>query len=208
MYAAPVVPEISLYADGRLLTTRYDGTRWLIQEQRLTTRTYRRIYRDARLAGLGKARMYRSRVQLLDAAPTDVTLLADGRRHVSTIMPGAGGWRVWLIERLSDQLQSMPPAGPAATYRPTRTAIVAWTLSGRPSAAEMTGPEPRPWPLQPFPTGRSVACTVASSADIDAVTRLAGGNPEKVRWRSGQELHLVRFRPLLPDEGTCAGLTH
>lgn len=208
------VPDISVYGDGRVLTTAIDLTSYPVRQgvndQRLSGVAYRRVYRDARLAGLAQSRIFHSDKQILDAGPTVVTLLADGGWHTSKVEPGAGGARVWLIDRLISHLRSLPRGdlvGPPGTYRPTRMAIVAWrstagTSGGLPEAGPVA-----PWPLRPLTGGEQATCTLLAVADAEAAARLAGSAQPNTRWRSGADLYAVLFRPLLPDEADCTAVT-
>ncbi|TDD94648.1 hypothetical protein [Actinomadura rubrisoli] len=204
------VPDISVYGDGRVLSTAIDldasPARQVVRDQRLTRMAYRRIYRDARLAGLGTARTFRSDEQIPDAGPTVITLLADGGRHVSTVQAGAGGVRVWMVHRLAGHLRSLPRgdlARPPVVYRPARMALVAWRL---PASASGSEDPVTPWTLRPLAAGQQATCTLLAGRDVEAAARLAGSAPSNTSWRSGVNLYAVVFRPLLPDEKDCAAV--
>ncbi|WP_203859764.1 hypothetical protein [Plantactinospora mayteni] len=215
------VPDISVYGDGRVLTTAIDlaasPAREVVKDQRLTHIAYRRVYRDAHLAGLGRSRSFHSDQQILDAGPTVVTLLAGGRRHVSTVQPGASGARVWLINRLANHLRSLPRSDlerPPVTYRPERMAIVAWQSQEKWQSQESSsgsspdaGTTVTPWPLRPLPAGQQATCTLLTGADSEVAARLADSAAPNTAWRSGPNLYAVLFRPLLPDETDCTALT-
>jgi hypothetical protein len=117
------VPGISVYGDGRMVTTLPD--RQAVQDQQLTHMAYRRVYRDARLAGLATSRTLHSREQIPDAGPTVLTFLAGGRHKVTTVQPGARGLRVWMINRLIDHLRSLPSGDllRRPVYHPAQMAI-------------------------------------------------------------------------------------
>jgi hypothetical protein len=208
------VPAISVYGDGRVLTTAADLTRSpprsFVKDQRLTRAAYRRVYRDAHLAGLTKSRTFSEDETTFDAGPTRVTLLAGGRRQESTVAPGAGGPRVWLIERLAEHLRSLPRGDlsrPWGSYRPARLAII--SALAPESASEGPTPVP-PWPLGPLgppSAGRRAACVVVTGADADAAARLVGSAPWERQWRHGPTRYQVRIRPMLPDEKDCAAVT-
>ncbi|GLY88076.1 hypothetical protein Airi02_060050 [Actinoallomurus iriomotensis] len=199
------VPDISVYGDGRMVITLPD--RRMVTDQRLTYPAYRRVYRDARLAGLAASRTLHGKERMPDAGPTVVTLLAGGRPEVTTVQPGAGGVRAWLINRLIGRLRSLPPGdlrSPPATYRAARMAIIAW----RPQETALD-PAARvvSWTLRPPPASRQATCTLLTGTDAEAAARLAASAPPGSYWRSGSHLYAVIFRPLLPDEPDCAAAT-
>jgi hypothetical protein len=140
-----------------------------------------------------------------------VTLLADDRRHASIVQAGAGGVRVWMINRLARHLRSLPRGDllrPPVTYRPERMAIVAWRPAKDPSVGSPgSGTQVTPWPLRPLAAGQFVTCTLLTGVDAEAAARLAGSAPPTTQWRSGPGQYTVTFRPLLPDETDCAGIT-
>ncbi|WP_141579320.1 hypothetical protein [Actinomadura sp. WMMA1423] len=208
------VPDISVYGDGRVLTTAIDlaesPARDVVKDHRLTRTAYRRLYRDARLAGLTTSRTFHSKEQTADGGLTVVTFLADRRQHASTVQAGAGGVRVWMINRLARRLRALPRGDllrPPVAYRPERMAIVAWRPAKDPSGdSPGSGTQAAPWPLRPLPAGRSATCTLLTGADAEAAARLAGSASTTAQWRSGPGLYTVIFRPLLPDETDCAAI--
>jgi hypothetical protein len=208
------VPDISVYGDGRVLTTATEFAefrfREVVKDQQLTRLAYRRVYRDAHLAGLAKSRSFDSDAQWPDAGPTVVTLMAGDRQHVSTVAPGASGARVWLIERLADHLRSLPRSDlvrPPVTYSPTRTAMVAWQVGEHSSeSSPHGGTQVTQWPLSPIAADRQPSCTLLRGTDAEAVARLAGSASPDTRWRSGAHLYTMALRPLLPDETDCTAV--
>lgn len=209
------VPDISVYGDGRVLSLAIDlarsPAREVVRDQRLTPMAYRRVYRDARLAGLATSRTFRSEQQIPDAGPTVITLLAGGRRHVSTVHAGADGARVWMINRLAGHLRSLPHSDlvrPPTTYRPARMAILAWQPPKNSSGdSRGAGTQVTPWTLPPLAAGQQMTCTLLAGDEAEAATRLAGSARPDTQWRSGPDLYAVRFRPLLPDEADCNAVT-
>jgi hypothetical protein len=205
------IPDISVYGDGRVVSREIDlaksPAREIVRDRRLTPMAYRRVYRDARLAGLATSRTFHSEQQILDAGPTVITLLAGGRRHVSTMQAGAGGIRVWMINRLAGHLRSLPRSDlvrPPVTYRPARMAILAW----QPPAGNSPdyGTQITLWTLRPLVAGRQPTCTLLTGDDAEAAARLATSAPPNTRWRSGPNLYSVLFRPLVPDETDCTAV--
>jgi hypothetical protein len=205
------VPDISVYSDGRVLTTAIDlakmPAREVVRDQQLTGMAYRRVYRDAYLAGLAKSRVFNSDAEVSDGGSTVVTFLAGGRQRVSTVQEGSGDIRVWLIDRLVRHLQSLQSSDlvrPPTTYRPARMAIVAQLYSaGLPDASTKV----RLWPLRPLTADQQATCTLLTGADVEAAAQLAESAPPYTQWRSGPNLYYVFFRPLLPDETDCTAIT-
>lgn len=199
------VPDISVYGDGRVITTLPD--RQVVKDQRLTHMAYRRVYRDARLAGLSVSRTLHSGEQILDAGPTVLTLLAGGRHKVTTVQPGARGVRVWMINRLIDGLRSLSRGDllrPPVTYRPAQMAVIAW----RPQETALAPTHQTvPWTLRPLPASQHATCTLFNGTEAEAAARLAASAPSGTYWRSGSRIYSVVFRPLLPDESGCAAIS-
>ncbi|GAA2603847.1 hypothetical protein GCM10010411_42490 [Actinomadura fulvescens] len=212
------VPDLSLYGDGRLIVTSLDldrmPARELVRDMRLTDRAYREIYRDARLAGLGDARVIKSDVQVLDGGSTKITLLANGRPRVTTLESGAAGPRVWLIDQLLKRLalgksKGEPSRsdliGPARPYQPTRIALLAHEVPKNDTGtASQTSPAPqiRPWPLHSLSPG---ACTLHAGSEAATIGQLLESAP-KTHWASQSRHYALTARPLLPDETDCASL--
>jgi hypothetical protein len=214
------VPDISIYGDGRMvIKTIYLTTtpaREVVMDQRLTRMAYRRVYRDARLAGLGSSRTFTSHKQIIDGGRTDITLLARGKPRRSSLPSGADGVRVWLINRLLKKLRSLH-AGDLARrpvpYQPARLALVSHAAPEHDTSMPITQ-----WPLAPLPatapgtatgaaTGTATAaCTALAGADAAKAARLARTSPATY-WRSGDTVYSIAFRPLLPDEGDCTAVT-
>ncbi|WP_199516611.1 hypothetical protein [Nucisporomicrobium flavum] len=75
-------------------------------------------------------------------------------------------------------------------------------------------PSPAPahrWPGPPLPgsavaSGGGLSCTVVTAAEADRVREAATHASVLTPWRSAGRLWDVTFRPLLPDEHTCADL--
>jgi hypothetical protein len=89
-------------------------------------------------------------------------------------------------------------------YEPERLAVLAVevpTADGRRSAAR--------WPLSPVGQGAMVAgarCSVVSGPDLRTANRRSRTARPGTRWLSGGKTYVIRVRPLLPDESTCADL--
>lgn len=203
------VPDISVYGDGRTVTTGYDLTaspaRQVVKDQRLTRMAYRRLYRDARLAGLGSSRTFTSHEQISDGGRTDITLLAERKPHLTKMPAGSDGVRVWLIHRMLKRLNALPAGDlvrPPVIYRPARLAVVSHPAPEHDSQTPIVQ-----WPLPPLPVSTATTCTVLSGADTDRALQLAQTTSPTPYWRSGKSTYTVTFRPLLPDERDCTAVT-
>lgn len=191
------VPNVSLYGDGRLLTTKTASGGYLsreaIRDQRLTRGAYERFHRDARMAGFAAPRTYEGGSDVRDGALTTVTFLADGRHRTTRI--GAGGLRPRLARRLIDRLLDVPPEdlrSPATEYEPERLAVIA-------SRVPPDGALSRSWPLAPL----AEPCLLLTGPDARKAAYLASSNRPFGHWQSGPHHYSVSFRPLLPDESRC-----
>ncbi|MFG2005748.1 hypothetical protein ACGFNU_42030 [Spirillospora sp. NPDC048911] len=207
------VPDLSLYGDGRLIITSLDlermPARELVKDMRLTDRAYRQIYRDARLAGLAESRTVEGNPHILDGGLTEITLLADGKPHVTAVHAGAGGVRVWLIDQLLDRLalgktKGEPPrsdlAGPSRLYQPARIALLSREI---PKSDTSSNAQVRPWPLQPLVAS---ACTLHAGSEAASISQLVEPVSPNTHWASQGRRFVLTARPLLPDEADCASL--
>ncbi|GLZ07250.1 hypothetical protein Acsp03_47160 [Actinomadura sp. NBRC 104412] len=202
------VPELTVYGDGRIIVVR---TTWgtvayrRILDGRLTVDAYRKLYKDGLLAGLGTSRAHRAGGRVLDAGSTHVEFLSGGRRHTTIIQQGASGPRKRLIERLVKRLTALRDDDlirAPITYRPERTAMVAW----RPDRASFGKAEREErWPLRTLPEGDPAGCTVLTPTEAQETQRVIS-SAGSVNWRSGGHLYNVLLRPLLPDEKDCTAL--
>jgi hypothetical protein len=207
--AAASVPEFSLYGGGLVVIPGDPaGAMQSARTFQLTDTAYRDIYRRAVAAGLDTARRI-DRPTAPDAPTLTITLLSDGEPRTTVVTAPHGKDRD--RDRIAEFRRSLQPfaqrrealvSGPSA-YRPAKVAVIAtW------SAAAATAPAPD-WPFEPLASGERVAsglCQTYTGERLDQLVRLAGGITPTTRFRSGDSLFYVVFRPLLPDESGCTGL--
>jgi hypothetical protein len=204
-------PELTVYGDGRVITTAGLDTRGpnisvRLWDVRLTGAAYRKMYQEAHEAGLGTAQTVDKEKSAQDGRVLEVEFLVDGKRRFTTVPAGATSYRAWRIMRLLGRLTLMPGrvsgeiVAPARDLPSDRMAIVAARVHG-PSAA----PE-KPWPLaRPLADGVPVSCTVLTGTEARDAWWLTDRIDGRQRWRSGGHLYMVNFRQLLPDED-CASV--
>ena len=202
------VPDLTVYGDGRIIvakTTYGAVASTRIMDGRLTAGAYRKLYKDGLLAGLSTSRTHHADELIFDAGSTQVEFLSGGLRHTTTIRQGASGPREWLVERLTERFTAMRDDDlirPPITYRPERTAMVAW----RPDRMSYGKAErEQRWPLRPLPEGDPAGCTVLDWAQAQETKRVIS-SAGSVNWRSGGHLYNVLLRPMLPDEKDCTAL--
>jgi hypothetical protein len=194
------LPAFSLYGEGWVVVAGDPaGALQQAREFQLPAEEYERLVVDAGAAGLGQARDYE------ETASTDASLLkvslrtADGLQATRIAAPEA---RTWLPGMVVNYVQRLPRA-PRGTreFQPTALAVLATGgVSDGPTTA---------WPLHPLTEGVRTyegMCTVVTGDELATVTRLAADAQQQTRWSSGGSLYTVSFRPLLPDERTCADI--
>lgn len=190
------LPAFSLYGGGRVVVPGDPaGALQQAREFRLPAEEYEQLVADAGAVGLGQAR------DREETASTDASLLkvllrtADGMQATRIAAPEAGDMVVDYVQRLP-----RAPRG-AREFRPAAVAVLATGgVSDGPTTA---------WPLHPLSEGVRTyegMCTVVTGDALAAVTRLTANARQETRWSSGGSLYAVSFRPLLPDEHTCADL--
>jgi len=207
--AGAPLPEFSLYGDGRVIvSTGRRGALATADEYRLSADGYRKIYRSALAAGLGRGRTL-ERAPSPDAPVLTLQLLVNGTVHTTQVIaPTAGdadrralaAFRATL--RPGSWSASDRAAGPAP-YRPDRLAAVATWFAAR---ADPGAPR---WPFADLAQGTRVSaglCSVHTGAALATAVRLAAAQTPSTRWASDGNLYYVAFRPLLPDEAGCAAL--
>lgn len=110
------------------------------------------------------------------------------------------------VNELNDLTAGLTPVA----YRPT-------TLAGIVQPYQNDGdnslplPEKIAWPGPALPgekilEGTEITCVLAMGPQLDAVWQAASKANTRTRWTSAGKTWSVRFRPLLPDETTCADL--
>jgi hypothetical protein len=93
-------------------------------------------------------------------------------------------------------LADLPVSSGDELYEPTALAVIA----GNPAEPEEgIEPEMRDWPLDDLVSG----CSAVRGDDLSRVLKAASTANQLTRWRSGNEVFGVTFRPLLPHEHGC-----
>ncbi|PRX04744.1 UNVERIFIED_ORG: hypothetical protein CLV66_1067 [Actinomadura viridilutea] len=196
------LPDFSLYADGRAVFAQGAHAQ-TATEYRLTPDALRRLLDEARAAGLARSRTRAPRQQVADAFIVEITM---GGARTRIVHPeGVDDPAVRFLDRLHPpSWAASDQAGPSRPYRPARVAVLAGRVGADTGAHGV-----RAWPLAPLGRGERAAgrlCTVLTGRDAATAARLAAQNRFDTAWRSDGRLYAVRFRPLLPDEETCADL--
>ncbi|TMM29749.1 MAG: hypothetical protein E6F99_29650 [Actinobacteria bacterium] len=205
------MPEFSLYGGGHVVVPAdRRGALQTARSYQLTASAYRRIYRQAYAAGLDRPRRI-DQPPAADAPTLTVTLrTADGTQTTTVTTPDRSDPQ---RDPITTWRRSLQPgtwphgdvtAGPV-DYQPTRLAATAtWTAS----ASTATQPI-QAWPLDPLDTGTTVEggqCHTYTGDRLTQAQDLATTATPGTRWSSGNDIYLVAFRPLLPNETDCASL--
>lgn len=101
-----------------------------------------------------------------------------------------------------------------ATYEAESVAVFVRTNQAEDGSDDAPEPATRDWPLgdlagagEPYEGFDDTRCLVLTGADAQTVLTAAADAKEGDRWRSGNAEYDVVFRPLLPDETSCADLS-
>ena len=212
------LPRLSVYGDGRVIilgptTLEFPGPALPnVQEFRLTREGLTRVVDDARNAGLlDDPPPDYGDPGITDQATTTVTVRTNGttRRVAVYALNFSDGVTVEqrenrqrlerLIQRAGDpDLQRRDVlAGSERRYEPASLAVLV-----RPS--DMTDGDVRDWPLGDL---AGTDCVVLTGADAATASAAARGTSDGDAWESAGATYTVTFRPLLPDERTCADVS-
>jgi hypothetical protein len=215
------LPQLSVFGDGRVVVIgptalQYPGPALPnLQEFRVTHAGLARILEAARAAGLlDDAVPDYGDPGVTDQATTTVTVRADGvtrrvdvyalgfRGRVSGVTPEQSEQRDRLqqfIELAGDAgaLGDDVVAGSERRYEPTAFAV-------RVEPANASDGETHAWPLGDL---AGAECAVHASADLARALDVARTAHEGDVWESAGATYTVAFRPLLPDERTCADVS-
>jgi hypothetical protein len=106
--------------------------------------------------------------------------------------------------------------GPELLGEEPYTPVAIAVLSGEPSAPKIPrrndpNQPDRVWPGptlpgEPIGTQRGFACLLVTGSDVAAVRSAAEPAPDTTWWTFGGQRWRIDFRPLLPDETSCADL--
>jgi hypothetical protein len=228
--AVSELPELSVYGDGRVITTGpildiYPGPALPgVLLQHIGPDRVRSLAKRSLEAGVGTG-MDLGMPNVADAPATSITVLAEsGLLTTSAVALDIGdddrlsGGQQEARKRLTDLVRSLRDLpgtlGKGAVdepvpYVPAKMAAVAhrWTEGQGGMPAD---PPPVDWPgAAPLPgdpvQGRSgVNCLIADAGPVLAAAKAANA---RTPWVSGGTRWEVGFRPLLPEETSCADLT-
>jgi hypothetical protein len=212
------LPRLSVYGDGRVIilgpnTLEFPGPALPnAQEFRLTRKGLSRVVDDAREAGL------------LDDPPPDYgdPGITDQARTTVAVSVGGTTRRVAvyalnfsdgvtaeqrenrqrlerLIQHAGDPDAQRPVVVPGSERRYEPTALVV-----RVEPANASDGETHAWPLGDL---AGAECAEHTRADLARALDVARTAHEGDAWESAGATYTVTFRPLLPDERTCADLS-
>ncbi len=223
------LPLITVYGDGRVIT---EGPMIEIYPApampNVLVRTIPhaavdQLVRLAIDAGVGSGADY-GQPPIADAPSTQVTVLTDEGALVSranalgmdehgvTEAQAANRRQLQgLVDKLTD-LSALPgaDAGEEQSYEPTALAAVSWPFVDPESEDVPEQPEIA-WPGPALPGDEltnfgGLNCLIVSGAELPAVLEAAAGANVLTPWVSDGQRWSVAFRPLLPEESTCADL--
>jgi hypothetical protein len=228
------LPIVSVYADGRAflqgpVPAIYPGAAWPnVQVLELGRDGVQALADRASAAGVTETGDLGT-PPLADVPSTRFTLVTSDARYVREVygltetadMPDSGltdeqvaaRQRLYeLFGELGDLAVAQAPGDVPQPWTPVAVAAVVrpWTAAEE-DMAQGPDPEPLPWPGPALPgeqLGAGISCVVATGEQATAVIEAARNanaltpwsTPDGARWA-------VSFRPLLPDESTCADLT-
>ena len=229
-FVAGQLPLVSVYADGRVfgmgpMAAISPPFAWPdLQVRRIPVEQVRGLVARAVAAGVGDTTDAGS-PPLADAPTTRFTLVtAEGRvvRDVHALREGGrarnltDGQRAARAELLAlwEELLEVaqPMDGSPEVYEPPAVAAVVapWTAPGERGSGMHVGGPPRAWPGPPLPgepVGPDVGCVVATGDEARAVRAAVDRASVRTPWQTPDgALWSVTFRPLLPDESSCADL--
>lgn len=224
------LPIFTLYGDGRVITQGAQIAIYpapalpSVSVRTISPSAVGDLVRLALDAGVGQGRDYGT-PQVTDLPSTRFTVVASGGVRQTEVYAlgvdhGVTGPQLAARQRLTDlinKLTDLPgtlgeaAAGEETQYEPTALAVLSrpWTEPG----VEEPQQEERPWPGPALPgspvmdPSLGVSCLTVTGAELDTVLEAAGSANQLTPWVWDGQRYLVHFRPLLPDEATCADLT-
>jgi hypothetical protein len=224
------VPDLTVYADGRVIAPGpviaiYPGPALPnIQVQTVTPQAVRALVGLAIAARVGAAVDF-GQPRVSDGTSTRITVLTSAGKQVSTVyMLGMDNGLTAdqraaraplrdLLAKLGDLPGTLgaDQVGPSSPYAPNALAAVDSPWVDVPGAGGLTEPE-QAWPGPPLPgdkigpSGGNLSCVTVSGPQLATVLDAAQHANELTPWTWGGGRYRMQFRPLLPDESSCAEL--
>ncbi len=226
------LPILSVYGDGRVIS---EGPVIAIFPSpalpNLLVRTISPAGVDALVTralaqGVGRARDF-GQPPIADAPSTRFTVLTDDGPKVTEVYAldmGDEGSGLTAeqrsarraLQQLLEDLNDLPKTlGPEASdeqepYQPKAVAAIshAWSdpqSPGQPAQPERAFPGPA-LPGEPISNLAGLGCVIVTGADVAPVLEAAASANVLTPWTSDGRRWYVGFRPLLPEESTCADL--
>jgi len=225
------LPVISVYGDGRVVTEGpviaiYPGPALPnVQVQKISVAEVDKLVKLGVAAGVGVSADY-GQPGVADAPDTKFAVLTASGLKTSQVYAlgeaaGSGLTDAQIQARAKlkaylDQLTDLPKtlgkdAVSASTpYEPTAVAAVSgpWNAdsSGVGQQPEIAWPGPA-LPGQPVRPGFELGCVTVTGNELAATLDAAKKANAATPWTSGGKRWSVAFRPLLPDEASCADLS-
>lgn len=222
------LPLFSLYADGRALTEgpvtlKYPGPALPnLQEITISPERVRALTTEAVAAGVraggdfgipGVADAPSTRITVLTEngeQSVEVMALSDASPDDAALTKEQHAARKKLSDFLASLTRMVAEAGsPAAkAYQPERVAVLAQPYQ---DTGDGVGGAPVAWPGPELPGGLlnpnlKINCLTVEGTRKDAVWAAAEKANARTPWESGGKKWQIEFRPLLPDETSCASL--
>lgn len=221
------IPEISVYADGRVITPGpvpaiYPGPALPnILVQMVDPATVKALVAEAK--AVVKPGTDYGRPGVADAQTTQVTVDTGYGRQVVAVealteaqpndprLTAAQKQARAKLAAFVKKLSGLPAdkgVSPAVAYQPSRLAVLSQAYA--PQSSEPAGTRktwvgaalPGPW-LYP---NTKVGCQAFTGAAKDKILAAAKASNKTTPWADGGKQYLLTFRPLLPDEASCAVL--
>jgi hypothetical protein len=225
------LPIVSVYGDGRVITpgpttSIYPGPALPnVLVRKVTADGVDSLVTRALDHGVGRD-VDRGQVEIMDAPGTRFTVLTDSgllvtdvyaldftekSRNLTDSQRSARRALLDLLDDLDNLPRTLgPDAGDVQPYGPTAIAAITRMWTEPASSSQPSQPE-RAWPGPTLPGGPmghlpGLSCLTVAGADVTAVVNAAATANVATPWNSDGQRWRVRFRPLLPDETSCADL--
>ncbi|GIM93087.1 hypothetical protein [Paractinoplanes toevensis] len=219
------IPAVSIYADGRMIsegptTMQYPGPALPnLQEQLLTPEMVQDLVAKGKAAGVKNGADF-GYPNIADAPSTRVVAGDQSVSVVALSEAQASDPRLTEAQRTARtklaayvktlrELSAAPGVAAAVAYQPAAVAALA-RVYVEPQADQPKSPEVA-WPGPALPgtsmnPGLGIGCVDVTGADTAKVLTAAKTATTITPWTSGNAKWSITFRPLLPEEKSCAAL--